>query len=378
MRRKVSGVLATLVGALSFISTVHAKDIVVGQATALTGALASSGVPMRLGAQVCFDAVNATGGINGHQIKFISKDDQYKVEETVRLVKEFVEKDDAVVLLGGSGTSNNEELLRQKILQNADIALVGPRTGATALRKPFNPYMFHVRASYAQEVEKGLNYYLTSGTKRIGIVYQDDGLGQDGLAAAQNFLANEKIEPAFTTTYERNSIKVEEAVKKALSSNAQAILLVMTSAPAAAFVKLYRESEGNAQLMTLSNVDADTVIKNAGLHNAHGLAITTVFPSPTRVEIPVVKEYRANLAKYGPKDAQPSIVSLEGYIAAKVIVEAVKRAGANVTRENVMHSLESLSKTEIGGYRVDFGSKSRMGSTYVDMSIINKNGAVIR
>ena len=113
--------------ALLVISTAHARDIVVGQSTALTGVLASSGVPMRLGAQICFDLVNEEGGVNGERIRFISLDDGYKVDETLKNVKGLIENDNVVVLVGGSGTSNNEALLKQKILANANLAVVGLR-----------------------------------------------------------------------------------------------------------------------------------------------------------------------------------------------------------------------------------------------------------
>jgi branched-chain amino acid transport system substrate-binding protein len=377
MKENVVRCIAIVFGTLAIVSAVHAKDIVVGQSTALTGTLASSGEPMRLGAQVAFDAVNAAGGVNGRHVRFISKDDKYKIEETVRLVKELAEKEDAIVFVGGSGTANHEELLKKKILQEANVAMIGPRTGGAALRDPFNPYMFHIRASFAEEVEKAIVYFRTIGFQKIGVVYQDDALGKDGLTAAKKVLLREKLEPAFLATFERGTLNVEPAVKAAVAAGAQAIILVTTTAPTSAFVKLFHEGGGTAQLMALSIVDAEAVIKSIGLKYAHGLAITTVFPSQSRTEIPIIKDYQADLKKFAP-NAQPSIVSLEGYVAARVIIEALKKAGPNPTREKVMHSLETLTKTEIGGFRINFGPKSRVGSTYVDISMINKNGQVIR
>lgn len=377
MKKEVISCIAIVVGTLAIVSAVHAKDIIVGQSTALTGTLASSGEPMRLGAQVAFDAVNAAGGVNGSHIRFISKDDKYKIDETLRLVKELAEKDGAVVFVGGSGTANHEELLKKRVLAAADVAMIGPRTGGAALREPFNPYMFHIRASFAEEVEKAIVYFRTIGFQKIGVVYQDDALGEDGLASARKVLLREKLEPAFLATFERGTLKVEPTVKTALAAEAQAIILVTTTAPTSAFVKLFREAGGTAQLMALSIVDAETVIKSIGIKNAHGLAITTVFPSYTRTEIPIIKDYQVDLKKFAP-NAQPSLVSLEGYVAARVIIEALKKAGPNPTREKVMNSLETLTKTDIGGFRINYGPKSRVGSNYVDISMINKNGQVIR
>lgn len=364
--------------ALLAMSAARAKDIVVGQSTALTGVLASSGVPMRLGAQVCFDQVNEEGGVNGERIRFISLDDGYKVDETLKNVKGLIENDNVVVLVGGSGTSNNEALLKQKILANANLAVVGPRTGGSSLRDPYNPYLFHLRASYAQEVKKALEYFISTGSRKIGIVYQDDAFGIDALSAATTALKQAGVEPVFSSTYERNTTKVEPSVKVALAAKPQAILLLTTSGPTAEFVKLFREAGGASQLMALSINDPNSIIKSTGIKNAHGLSITTVFPSPTRTDYPVIKAYQAALKKFGPPDAQPTLGGLEGYFAARVVVEGLKNAGANPTREKVLLSLERLSNKDLGGFRLNFGPNKRSGSNYVDISIISKNGAILR
>lgn len=356
----------------------YGKDIVVGQSTALTGVLASSGEPMRLGAKIYFDMVNATGGINGRMIRFISKDDQYKVDDTVRNISDLIERDDAVVLLGGSGTANNEAILNRKLLANARIALVGPRTGGGTLREPFNPYMFHIRSSYAAEVNKAIEHLTSVGLRKIGVIYQDDGFGMDGLSAAKAALKRAAIEPSFSAPYRRNSTEMTSAVKAALGAAPQAILLLTTTASTAEFAKLFHDAGGTAQLVALSVNDADAIIKAIGVKAAHGLAVTTVFPSPTRTDFGIVKEYQSALKRFGPKDALPSVVSLEGFIVAKVIVKALRRSGPTPTREAVMKSLETMSNTDLGGFSVNFGPGLRSGSHYVDITVINKNGVVLR
>ncbi len=367
-----------LVPVLCCTPTADAKDIVVGQSTALSGALSTSGIPMRLGAQAYFDWVNASGGVNGQKIRFVSKDDQYQVDETVRNVRELVERDAAVVLVGGSGTANNEALLNEKVLANSNIAMVGPRTGSASLRQPFNPYIFHMRASYAQEVDKAIGYFMTINAKKIGIVYQDDAFGKDGLLAAKLALKHIGAEPSMVARYERNSTHVEDAVKSVMADKPQAVLLLTTTAPTAAFVKLYRNAGGTAHLMALSVNDADAIVKLIGLEVAHGLTITTVFPSLSRIDYPIVKEFQQALNRFGPPGAQASQVSFEGYLVARVIVEALKNSGENPTRAQVLRSLGTLGSKDFGGFRVDFGPNMRAGSNYVDISFIGRNGNLLR
>jgi ABC-type branched-subunit amino acid transport system substrate-binding protein len=378
MKKQLIGKLLVAVVAVAVMAVTYSKDIVVGQSVDLTGPLSSAGIPMRMGAQICFDMVNAAGGVNGQKIRFVTRDDNYKVAQTLSNVRDLISKEDIVVLVGESGTANNEALLKEKVLENASLAVVGPRTGATSLRQPYNPYLFHLRASYAQEIDKAVEYYTSVGSKKIGIVYQNDAFGADVLTAAKAALKRVGVEPAFLATYERDSIKLEPAVKEALGASPQAILLLTTVAPAATFVKLYREAGGAAQLMTLSINDPDTIIKSVGIQHARGLTTTTVFPTPSRDDYPIVKEYHAALKKYGPADAQPNLSSFEGFLAGKVIVEALKKAGPNPTREKVMQSLETFSNADLGGFRMNFGPKSRSGSSYVDISIISKDGRVLR
>jgi ABC-type branched-subunit amino acid transport system substrate-binding protein len=378
MTKHVICKLLVAVAVIALMPVTQAKDIVVGQSVDLTGPLSGAGIPMRLGAQICFDMVNAAGGVNGQKIRFVTRDDNYKVAQTVSNVKELIDKEDVVVLVGESGTANNEALLKEKVLENASLAVVGPRTGATSLRQPFNPYLFHLRASYGQEIDKAVEYYTTVGIKKIGIVYQNDAFGADVTTSAKAALKRAGLEPAFLVTYDRQSIDLGPAVKEALAASPQAILLLTTIAPAGTFVKLYREAGGAAQLMTLSINDPDTIIKFAGVHNARGLTTTTVFPTPSRDDFPIIKEYHAALKKFGPADAQPNLSSFEGYLAAKVIVEALKKAGPNPTREKVLHSLETFTNADLGGFRVNFGPKLRAGSSYVDISIVNREGRVIR
>lgn len=369
---------ACLVCAATAIGPASAQVLVVGQSTTLSGPQAGSGEPMRAGAKLYFDSVNAAGGVHGRKVHLISKDDQYKPELTEKHVAELIEKDDAIVLLGGAGTANNEALLRNGLLERAGIALVGPRTGGTALRKPFNPWMFHIRGSYADEVTKAVEQFTAIARKRIGIVYQNDNFGLDGLRAAELALGRLGLKPEFLASYERNSTEVKKAVEQAVQAGTPAILLLTTTGATAAFTAQYKAAGGAGQLIGLSVNDLPAIVREIGVQAARGLALTSVFPSPARTDMPVVKEYRQALARFGAEDAVPSATALEGYIAARVIVEALRRAGPNPTRASVIKSLESFGRTDIGGFPVEFGPRVRGGSHYVDVTIVNRNGQVLR
>ncbi|MBC7377109.1 MAG: ABC transporter substrate-binding protein, partial [Burkholderiaceae bacterium] len=276
-----------------------AGDIVIGQVAPLSGVLATTGKQMVVGGQIYFDDVNARGGINGAKIRVTVVDDAYKVDETVRLTKELLAQPEVVALFGFAGTANVSKLLADGILQNGGAALVAPYTGGEALRTPFNSWIFHVRAGYADEAEHMVQQVTTLGMKRIAVMYQDDAFGKAGLVGVEAALAKRGLKLAVSAPYERNTDKIDEAVKIIKASDSQAIIMISVNKSTAAFVKRYREAGGGSQLYNISGVGPAELVKLAGLKNAHGLGISQVVPYPYMPNLPVIREYQTLLAKYG-------------------------------------------------------------------------------
>jgi ABC-type branched-subunit amino acid transport system substrate-binding protein len=268
-------------------------------------------------------------------------------------------------------------LLKDGVLDVGGAALVAPYTGGESLRNPFNPWIFHVRAGYADEAEHMVQQVTTLGMSRIAVMYQDDGFGKAGLLGVENALTKRNLKLAAAAGYERNTDKVEEAVKKIKASDAQAIIMISVNKSTAAFVKLYRESGGGAQLYNISVVDPAELVKLAGLKNAHGLGISQVVPYPFMPNTPVVREYQALLKKYAPKEVV-NYTSFEEFIGAKVLVEALRRAGPNPTRAKVVKSLEGMNSYDTGGVTVNYSPSNRIGSRYVEVTVIGSTGKLLK
>jgi branched-chain amino acid transport system substrate-binding protein len=167
-------------------------------------------------------------------------------------------------------------------------------------------------------------------------------------------------------------------LQAALHGKPQAILLLSTTSATAEFTRQYRASGGSAQLIALSVNDASAIIRSIGVAAAQGLAITSVFPNPARSDLRILKEYRTALGRFAPDGTVPSVVSLEGFVVARVIVEALRRAGPNASRASLAKALESLGDTDLGGFVVDFGPGKRAGSQYVELTVISRHGDVLR
>ena len=373
--------LARFAGALlagAFVAAGPAQaDIVVGQVAPLSGVLASTGQQMVLGGKVYFDSVNAKGGVHGQKIRVVTADDGYKVDETVRLTREVTAQPEVVALFGFAGTANIGQLLADKVLESAGIALVAPYTGGESLRTPFNPWIFHLRAGYADEAEHMVHQLVTLGTRRIAVVYQNDGFGKAGLTGVEAALARRNLKVAAAAPYERNTDNVADAVKAIKAAEPQAVIMVAVNKPAGAFIRQYREAGGGAQLFSISVVDPAELVRIAGLKNAHGLGITQVVPYPYTPNLPVIREYQDALKRFAP-EAVANYTSFEEYLGAKVLVEGIRRAGPNPTREKVLKALEGLRDFDLGGIKVHYAPDNRVGSRFVEITVIGGTGKLLK
>ncbi|MDB5930104.1 MAG: transporter substrate-binding protein [Polaromonas sp.] len=356
---------------------VHAADLVIGQVAPLSGVLASTGQQMVVGGKIYFDSINAQGGIHGTMIRQEVVDDGYKVAETVRLTRELLARPEVIALFGFAGTANVTQLLTEGVLEAGGAALVAPYTGGESLRNPFNPWIFHVRAGYAAEAEHMVQQVTTLGMKRIAVMYQDDGFGKAGLLGVENALTKRSLKLSAAAGYERNTDNVEEAVKKIRASDAQAIIMISVNKPSAAFVKQYREAGGSAKLYNISVVDPAELVKLAGLKNVHGLGISQVVPYPFGSTLPVVRQYQELLKKYAP-DEVVNYTSFEEFVGAKVLVEGLRRAGPNPTRAKVVKALESMNNYDTGGITVSYSPSNRMGSRFVEVTVVSSSGKLMK
>ncbi len=369
--------VAACLAASFAIGAAAADDIVVGQVAPLSGVLADTGKDMVLGVKVYLDQVNDQGGVNGRKIRHVVKDDGYKVDETVRMTKELIEKDAALALIGFAGTGNVGELLKQKILENAGIALVAPYTGGEILRTPFNPNIFHIRASYADETEGIVNQLVQLNMKRIGVMYQDDPFGKAGLAGVEAALKKRGLELVVTGAYEKNTDNVADAVKAIAKANPQAVVMISVNKSAAAFSKEIRAVSTVAQLVNISVVNPKEIVRLIGAENARGIGMAQVMPYPLASSIPIVKDYQQALKKYAP-GVEFSYTSFEEFVGAKVLVEGLRRAGKNLTRQSVIQGLESMNSFDTGGFTVRFSPTNRIGSRFVEITVIGKDGRLLR
>ena len=351
-----------------------ARELVVTQVVALSGPQGGVGKNLQFGIKLFLDAANSRGGVNGNTIRLVVKDDGYKVPDTVKLVTESIAADDPIALISPLGTANVEALL--PVLTKERIGVIGARTGASSLTN--HPFIFRVKATFQDETAKIVEQLASLGSTSFGVVYQDDGLGKDGLKGVVSALAARQLKPVAISGYERNTVKIEQAVADMLKANPQAIVLAGVVAPTAAFVKQYRSAGGRAQLFSISTIDVDLVIKQAGLEAARGFSVSQVMPQAETSFLQIARDMRDLAKKAGAPAGAVNATSLEGYLSAAVLVEGLRRAGNKPTRESLVRGLESLANFDVGGFRVSFGPGKHDGSSYVELGVVDGRGRVIQ
>jgi branched-chain amino acid transport system substrate-binding protein len=366
--------LLALGGAAAADDGVTASSIKLGMSSPFSGPNGAYGEAMREGVLAYFGQVNAAGGVHGRKIELVSVDDGYETDKTVANTKKLIEQDKVFALMAYYGSSPTTEAM--KVFSAAKVPLIGTISGADSLRNPVNPYMFHLRASYADETEAIVDHLVGLGVTNIAVFYQNDGFGKSGLDGVTAALKRHKLTPSASAAIERNALDVSAAVQTIAKANPQVVVMVTLYKPTAAFVTALRAAGQTPQFVTLSPVGADLLVKEMGADSAHGISISQVMPYPWNDSVAVVKDYQKVLAQVA-KGKEPSYYGLEGYLNAKLVTEALKRAGKDLTREKLAAALES-GPFDLGGYKVAYTPNSHNGSRYVDLTIVGRNGRVLR
>ncbi|UXY16276.1 ABC transporter substrate-binding protein [Chitiniphilus purpureus] len=354
-------------------------QIVIGQSVPTTGPGADTGKALALGASLYFGRVNARGGINGAVIDHKVIDDGGDPRRAVQNTRQLLDKDNALLLVGYYGSATVSELSRSRVLVDGNAALIGAHAGSDLIRLPADPHVFQTRAGYTQELEKTVQLLAGNlGMTRIGALAQDDADGQAALKSLRSALAKHRAKLEVEVTFNPRNGDVGKAAQTLAKSNPQAVLLLTTSKPAAEFVKKYKALGGTSQLYGISLIQFEDVLRYIGKKDAHGLGISQVYPYPFNVQLRFIREFQEDTGAVLRSGEFPSYAVLEGYISARLAIEALKRAGKNPTRAAVTTALSTLGRLDLGGYAVDFSDRKRLGANFVELTMISPTGTLTR
>ncbi len=361
-----------LAGLMAFSAPAWAQ-LRIGNPSGITGSVAA-GVKENIdGAKLYFDAVNARGGINGQKIELISVDDKFDPKVTVEVSRQLITEQKVLALFLNRGTPHSQALL--PMLAEFKVPLVGPSTGAMVLHEPVNPWVFNVRATYQREAAKAIEHLASIGMTRIALLETDDSFGADSAAGALKGFATVKQTPVLQEKFPRDKPDFTELAQRVVKSNAQAVMVIGSAGNAANGMKAIRAAGSRAQLVTLSNNASEGFIKLLGEH-ARGVIVTQVFPNERSVAFPLIKEAQDLAKAKGLEGVSPAM--MEGFAAAKVVAEGLRRAGANPTPAALRDALEGMRNYDIGGLQISYSATDHTGLDFSDLSIVNASGKFMR
>ena len=341
--------------------------LVLGQSLPLSGPSAQLGLDYRRGALAWFEAVNREGGIHGRKIQLISLDDKYEPPQTLINTRQLLKRNDLLALFGYVGTPTTKVAL--PLIEEASVPLVAPMTGASLFRQPDLRMVFNMRTSYRREIAAMVDELVRDAHHRIAIVYQDDAFGQDGLDGALAALSRHGLKPVVVTTVQRNSAQVGEALDDLMATNPNGIVLVSAYVSSAALSSALRNRGSRAQIMNVSFVGTQALQKAMPVGEANGIGVAQVVPFPWNRWIPVVADYQRCL-RLSDKSSGFGFTSFEGYLAARMITEALERAGKNPSRQALVQALESIRDLDLGGFRLQMGRDDHDASDFVELTFL--------
>jgi ABC-type branched-subunit amino acid transport system substrate-binding protein len=372
--KKLRTLLGSMVLALG-LSSGHAGELVVAHVGPFSGPLSVNGLANYEGAKACVDEVNAGGGVLGSSLKLVREDDQYKPEETVRLLREVAQRERPVAFLNLLGSANVGAVLKDKTLEDLKVPVVGITPGADVLRAAGNPWLFHVHASDTAQLRRILNHLATLGTKEIAVVYQDIPFGQGGLKFVEEAAPSLKLAITGRIPVPSAADDLRSQAASLRAAKAQAYIMILAPNSGIALVRDVRKGGDPTPIYGMSYVPVKGILDKAGSDNAVGIGLAQVTPNTFSSSSGLVRQFQAAMEKHAGAGTGRSQLHLIGYLSCRVLVEGLRQAGPAPTPQKLQVALRKV-RADLGGYVVDF-SGGNEGAKYVDIGVVTRDGRLM-
>lgn len=362
-RRQVLRTFGTAAAAIAAPRWGHAQadHWVIGQTAALSGALAWPFVEMNRGIKAAFDEVNEKGGVAGRPLKFVSLDDGGSPEKAAANAKQLVEQERAFTLFACGGTTS--ALGAMAVVNQAKIPLIAPATGMDALRA-FHPLVIHTRAGYSAEVSKIVQHVGTVSMSRLAVAYFDNPFGKAAVAAFEAAAKKHNNTEWKAFLVGDSPEAIPGAIEEIAAFRPNSMSSVAIGPNGMPFYKALRQKV-KAAPFSLSFLGTRPLLEALG-EDGKGITVAQVVPHPESVALPLIKNYQAAMRKSGQSGWTYS--SLEGYVAARILIEGLRRAGRPVPPDKFIEGFESMRPYDLGGFEVSYGPKDHLGTSFVELT----------
>jgi branched-chain amino acid transport system substrate-binding protein len=351
------------------------KTILIGSCSALEGPSHSLGVETIAGANAYFSLINDEGGVNGRKLKLLAYDDSYDPAKAETCFHRLL---DEKVFAMGFFVGTPTAVKYVPLAESNKVPVIGLFTGAQTLYTPLRHWIVNVRASYYDETREQMEgVWERLGYHKIAVIYPEDAFGSAVLAGVTEALKAHGAEPIKVASYERQTANVGGAIDTVRAANPEAVVVVGPPNTVAPILTKSHAKGWKPLFLTVSFVGTDELILEAG-NDAEGMVITQVVPPYYSTDLKSVALYRRALSKYAPS-SRPNFVSLEGFVDAMVMVEALKRAGKEPTRESLIRGIESIHEEDLGlgpQLKLNYSAKAHKGFDHVIPTVVRGGRAV--
>ena len=357
---------ASLLTALGMPAWVRAQsqNLRIGQTAALTGPLAFPFVEMNKGIAAAFQEVNDKGGIDGRMLEMVSLDDGGLPAKAAENARQLIEKDQVLTMFACGGTTSVMGALQ--VLVPAKVPLIAPATGSDALR-PFNPLVFHTRASYAQELNKIARQLSSTGFTKCAVAYFDNPFGKAAIAAFEAAAKSYKNTDWKAFLVAETPEGIAKGIEEIVAFQPTALMSLAIGGLGIPFYKGLRKRI-QTPAFSISFLGSRPLLAALG-DAAVGITVAQVVPSPHGVAMPLVHAYQSALKKAG--GIEPGYSSLEGYVNARILIEALRRSGRSPSREKLIDAMHSMRPYDLGGFEVRYGPNDHSGTDFVELTYFN-------
>jgi branched-chain amino acid transport system substrate-binding protein len=322
-------------------------------------------------AQAYFDKVNRSGGIGGRKIEMVLLDDQQEPTLADQLSKQVLERNEVLTFFLGRTSPAHQMLMKNA--EPLGIPIIAPQVGPNFLYDPKQTTAYTIRASYEAELLSAIELQMKFARTKFAFLAANDAYGNPLVDAASKRLAASGMKP-IVEKVDNRAADIAPGLKAFLEQKPDVVFLLCSATCAADFVKKFKAAGGSTQFITLSNNSSNAFLKGLG-DEGRGVIVMQVMPLPTSRTVRLSKEYAALCAE---AKIEPSYNGLVAYVGARVLVEALKRAGRKLNPETLKSALASMRRFDLGDFVISFGPDDRTGSEFIEETIISRDGKFLR
>ncbi|MDD3019071.1 MAG: ABC transporter substrate-binding protein [Comamonas sp.] len=376
-RRGLAAVLCSLGTPLAWAQSaaspgVSDTEILLGQSCQLSGPLEGITREVRQGASLCFDHINAQGGVRGRKIRVLALDDAYDPKKAEANTRHFINEAKVLALFQYAGTP--PALAGMALAEQTGVPLIAPFTGAEELRKPELRYVFNIKAGYATELHAMLRHLASVGLRSVAAVYLDNPFGLGGLAALQASARELNVQLLATAPLQVNGSNLAQAVAHVGQHHPKAVIVISAGKPSVDFIAAY-QATGRPTLFYVLSVISNVQLAQGLGERARGVVVSQVVPPPWSAGLELTREFQRLAKAQGLQEFTFS--QMEGFLSAKFLVEALQRAGPQPTRASLIHAMEGM-QLSLGGYPIRLSARQHSSGRFVDLLMLSKDGSFAR